>query len=159
MDLNWEAIGAVGEIVGATAVVVSLAYLALQLRVNSRAIKFESELKIRTYNAEFQKILTEPDKSRIWRIGLGDPEALTADELISFYSMVTLATNNVALRLVYEESNRISGNAFEAEADTVSLIARYPGFLRWWRVNQSVFSSKMIGYVEQHIQTAKSNDV
>ena len=33
--MNWEAIGAIGEVVGATAVFISLLYLALQIR-NSR---------------------------------------------------------------------------------------------------------------------------
>ena len=31
--MNWDAIGAVGEIVGASAVVLSLAYLAVQIRL------------------------------------------------------------------------------------------------------------------------------
>ena len=30
--MNWEAIGAIGEIVGAVAVVLTLAYLAIQVR-------------------------------------------------------------------------------------------------------------------------------
>ena len=33
--MNWEAIGAIGEVVGASAVFISLLYLALQIR-NSR---------------------------------------------------------------------------------------------------------------------------
>ena len=35
--MNWDAIGAVGEIVGALAVVVSLLYLAGQIRVSNKA--------------------------------------------------------------------------------------------------------------------------
>ncbi len=35
MTLNWDAIGAIGEVVGAFAVFLSLLYLALQIR-NSR---------------------------------------------------------------------------------------------------------------------------
>lgn len=35
--MNWEAIGAVGEIVGALAVVLTLVYLALQVRTAKRA--------------------------------------------------------------------------------------------------------------------------
>ena len=35
MELNWDAIGAVGEIVGALAVVVSLIYLATQIRTQN----------------------------------------------------------------------------------------------------------------------------
>lgn len=36
--MNWEAIGAVGEIIGATAVVVTLAFLLVQLRLNARLL-------------------------------------------------------------------------------------------------------------------------
>ena len=34
--MNWDAIGAVGEIVGALAVVVSLVYLAVQIRSQNK---------------------------------------------------------------------------------------------------------------------------
>ena len=37
--MNWEAIGAVGEILGAAAVVVSIIYLSIQIRSNTRATK------------------------------------------------------------------------------------------------------------------------
>jgi hypothetical protein len=37
--INWEAIGAVGEIVGAAAVVASLIYLAMQTRANARSLR------------------------------------------------------------------------------------------------------------------------
>ena len=37
--LNWDAIGAIGELVGATAVFVSIIYLALQIRQNSTAVR------------------------------------------------------------------------------------------------------------------------
>jgi len=35
--MNWNAIGAIGEIVGALAVVVSVVYLAVQIRTNTRS--------------------------------------------------------------------------------------------------------------------------
>ena len=38
--MNWEALGAVGEIVGALAVVVTLAYLALQVRTARKTTCF-----------------------------------------------------------------------------------------------------------------------
>jgi hypothetical protein len=37
--MNWEAIGAVGEIVGAAGVIVTLVYLSLPIRQNTRASK------------------------------------------------------------------------------------------------------------------------
>ena len=37
--MNWEAIGAVGEVVGAVAVVATLGYLAVQIRQNTKMMK------------------------------------------------------------------------------------------------------------------------
>ena len=37
--MNWDAIGAIGEIVGAFGVMVTLIYLALQIRQNSKTIE------------------------------------------------------------------------------------------------------------------------
>ena len=36
--MNWEALGAIGETVGAIGVILTLGYLALQIRQNSRQI-------------------------------------------------------------------------------------------------------------------------
>jgi len=37
--VNWDAIGAIGEVVGAIAVIATLGYLALQVRQNSKMMK------------------------------------------------------------------------------------------------------------------------
>lgn len=42
--MNWEAIGAVGEIVGALAVVITLAYLAIQVQQNTRMMQRDAHL-------------------------------------------------------------------------------------------------------------------
>ena len=40
--MNWEAIGALSEFVGAIAVVITLVYLAIQIRQNTRAIRLDT---------------------------------------------------------------------------------------------------------------------
>ena len=40
--MNWEAIGAIGEIVGAITVVVTLIYIAIQMRQNTTAIQLNT---------------------------------------------------------------------------------------------------------------------
>ena len=37
--MNWDAIGAIGETVGALAVFLTLIYLAIQIRQNTKAVK------------------------------------------------------------------------------------------------------------------------
>ena len=36
--MNWQAVGAVGELIGGIAVVLSLIYIAMQMRQNTRQI-------------------------------------------------------------------------------------------------------------------------
>ena len=40
--MNWNAVGAVGKIIGATAVLLSLLYLGFQIRQNTRTLKSSS---------------------------------------------------------------------------------------------------------------------
>ena len=51
--MNWEAIGAIGEVVGAAAVVVTLGYLAVQIRANTAALKAEGVRAPRFVFAEY----------------------------------------------------------------------------------------------------------
>lgn len=44
--MNWEAMGALGEIVGAAAVVVTLVYLSVQVRQNTRSMDENRELAL-----------------------------------------------------------------------------------------------------------------
>ena len=37
--MNWDAIGAIGEVVGALAVFITLGYLAVQIRQNTKAVR------------------------------------------------------------------------------------------------------------------------
>ena len=43
--MNWEALGAIGEVVGAIAVVLTLAYLAIQVRQNSNALDQQNKVE------------------------------------------------------------------------------------------------------------------
>ena len=69
--MNWEAIGAVGEILGALAVLLTLLYLGLQLKQNMRLTKAmirenrtDSSQKIILAIAEISEIITSNSSTR-----------------------------------------------------------------------------------------------
>jgi hypothetical protein len=94
--MNWDAIGAVAELLGAIGVIASLAYLALQIRQNSallsqtaEAARANAAVTSGNYGAEFMtEIALDADLSRIWRVGRTNPEALEADERGRFYLLM-----------------------------------------------------------------------
>ena len=43
--MNWDAIGAIGEVFGGAVVVVTIVYLAIQIRQNRQAVQAETEFQ------------------------------------------------------------------------------------------------------------------
>jgi hypothetical protein len=80
--MNWDAIGAIGEVVGAVGVIVSLLYLALQIRQNSNVVRSATRQAISTTQVELGFRIAESSDLRasmakLW--GLGDPPTAAQD--------------------------------------------------------------------------------
>ena len=59
--MNWDAIGAVGEVLGALAVVVTLGYVAIQMRQNTAALRISNEnFLIERQDAIVATLVTDP---------------------------------------------------------------------------------------------------
>ena len=64
--MNWEAIGAVAEFVGAIAVVITLIYLRSQLRQNTKALRSSSYASINQQEDDFlAEMARDPILARI----------------------------------------------------------------------------------------------
>jgi len=94
-DVNWEAIVAIVEVIGLSAVVVSLVYLAVQVRQNSELLG-QNILLARSamvhetsalYPRFFELIAESPDLASIYRRGINSEE-LDPDEVVRFESLI-----------------------------------------------------------------------
>ncbi len=66
--MNWEAIGAIGEIAGAIGVIVTLMYLAIQLRQNTNASQVAAIQSSMENSARFSELISA---MKIWAIRFG----------------------------------------------------------------------------------------
>ncbi len=90
--MNWDAAGAIGEIVGATAVVLTLVYLAKQIKDSSTQVKVNSLTALNTiYNDAFIPIYTSRENMNIWVTGLSSPEDLPDVEREILFMMRLIA--------------------------------------------------------------------
>ena len=56
--MNWEAIGAVGEVLGAIGVIATLVYLAVQIRQNSTVLEQNNQMhKANSYRANIDGVM------------------------------------------------------------------------------------------------------
>ena len=81
MDLNWDAIGAIGEILGALAVFLTLVYLAVQIRQNTSSVRASTFHECASRAADLTRAIAEhKELARILRTGLGGLEQLEDDD-------------------------------------------------------------------------------
>ena len=85
--MNWEAIGAVGEIVGAAAVVLTLFYLAIQVRHNTRQEEVQSfQTAIQLYLSNVDEVTKTKEGAEIFRQGLNQFDNLAPHDQAAFHS-------------------------------------------------------------------------
>lgn len=97
--MNWEAISAIGEVVGALVVAITLAFLVVQVRQNSRAINATiTHGNIAGFNELNTLLAANPQLAEILDRGTKDPSQLTAAEAYS-YSWIVRSFLNLFLNL------------------------------------------------------------
>ena len=103
--MNWEAIGAVGEILGAVTVVATIFYLSLQIRQNTRSQSiaiFESAMS--GYNEIDYFIFGDVERASIIRRANVDFDSLNEDEIVVWNGMTRVYSNQLyKLFRLYEQ--------------------------------------------------------
>ena len=88
--MNWEAAGAVGEIIGALAVFITLVYLAVQIRQNTGAVRAAAlDSSVNALTTVRAKIHDSGELADIYLRGCENPESLTDVELTRYRLLLT----------------------------------------------------------------------
>ena len=145
--VNWQAIGAIGELLGGVVVVASLVFLEIQIRRNTQALQLgaaeETNRSFATYTAMFM----QPGISRIYRVGLAAPDELDDDELVTFNAVISTLFNFLS----YHHTLRGSGIALSSERGlnaAALYVLRQPGGQQWWSRLRVCYDDSFQDYVD-----------
>ena len=156
MPLNWEAIGAIGQIVGAIAVVVSLIYLAREVRSSAHATQLASRHSMEDIFIRWSQQLADNQNLReLYYRGLHDFESLEGTDLVGFAQVM------LQLFRAYEEAyyGHLEGDVdprlWRGWEAAMRDINGYPGVQAYWRSRSHWYSEEFAKYINQLQQTAK----
>jgi len=151
--LNWEIFGAIAEIIGALGVIVTLLYVARQIRAasvegqRSRYNELTSSVANITQNWASSDALSE----MMFR-GLLDPSALDSAETFRFFSSI------FGLMKVWESTHHYSRDhgIHDWGADglraTMSSFMALPGMQKYWVSRRSWYSQEFQAEVDRVIE-------
>ena len=144
--MNWEAIGAVGEIIGALAVVASLAYLAIQIRHNTKEVEEQNRThQINTLSDNAGRfthfrtnIISNAEVASIWQRGRHDLNSLSYEERFRFDSLAEEFFWAFGMFFLYDDIGGIDKVSLELTMSNLEFAALTPGLEQWW--SESGFS-------------------
>ncbi len=130
----------IGEIIAAVLVVVSLAYVALQIRQNTHALKVTAA---QTYVGMYSTItsdLTKPDVAALWHKGLQDFDQLTGGEVVQYSAIAGQVTRVHESAYWQWRQGALEQQLWLAiqQALTDTLASR--GYQQWWKFRRNWYS-------------------
>ena len=139
--MNWDAIGAVAELLGAGGVIVSLIYLAIQIRRNTRTQKRANLGDIATELATTARcVATDPEIANLVLKGYGDLDSLDPVERYRFDAFIYAYIANFERALLDARNSDYP----EEELDPLRIgIARSlgtDGGHAWWKQSKTWFT-------------------
>ena len=145
--MNWEAISAVGEILGALAVVVSLLYLAAQIRQNSRAMKGASTHGItQTIQSELRWSF---DYGEVFLKMFNAPASLTEVEAYKLGEWMIAAMLARQNEFIQYRQNLVDEDVWAASRGIVKHLMSVPWCKKWWdNIDKITFVPEFIEIVE-----------
>ena len=149
--MTWEAIGAIGEIVGAGAVVLTLGYLAIQMKQNAAATRAQTAQNLADSVNGINLILAGSlDQSRISRKGFDDWESLTDDEKFCWHWMAVAACRSLEAALTNARLNQADLQSIGLAKGSIRGLFSTPAYQRWWKEERRmvVFTDDFVRFVE-----------
>lgn len=146
--VNWEAAGATGEIAGAIAVVITLIYLAKQVRDNSKHVMLNTTQAFASLAQDaFAPIYNNADTIRIWLVGSSEPESLTEIELKTFYLFMDRLCNNIEPLFAQFKGGTVTKSEFDRYVSWYREILTTNGGRQWVEQRKFMFSDEVANVI------------
>jgi hypothetical protein len=149
--MNWEAVGAISQIVGAVLVGITLIYLAIQLRQNTSALKSSTFLAISTLMGSTMEIwATHSDLAPLLIKAQAGLDELSPDERARFGFLMMMAFRRVETVVVQRHLGFIDGELTEGFERSALSVLHSKG-VRQWDASKDAFSNLFSAWVDEKI--------
>ena len=155
--MNWEAIGAVGEVLGAIAVVATLIYLAKQLNEHTKSLQVQSlNVSFAEYNSLLAELQSLDEIGATYRKILLDEKLSPEEEYELRFFFVRIFNVNEKLLYLHSKgaADEFNQRKFERSIHPV-LATDY--FQKWWPDNKYRYDDDFIEHIERLVTPKESN--
>ena len=126
-----ETLGNVGEFVGGLAVIITLAYLALQVRQGTASVRASSVQELTENMLRSAEALGRPENAELYLRGASSYSSLTPEEKLRFGLILGPFLARFDTVLEYRERGMVNDSYVAFHADTIRVLFENPGVREW----------------------------
>ena len=151
--MNWTMLGAIGEILGAAGVILTLWYLATQVKENTLASRREAMRELLNQNHSFlSQFASDPKTADVFRRGMLDDPNLNPGELAQFRALLLQLTYLWERLFHLDRTASLDPWVVESNTVTRSEMVRAPGYRAFWQERGHWVDAEFRSVIEGEMQ-------
>ena len=156
--MDWEAIGAIAELLGALGVIGSLVYVGNQVRASIVASSVAAKLSATQMLAAFQdKMLENPTLAVLMVKGRKSYEELSEEDKLLFSTLALKATFMISAQFFQFQRKVLTEDDWHENRAVAIYWARSRGYQQWWdALGNAAFAGKFKEFIEVEIEQANN---
>ncbi len=150
--MNWEAIGAIGEIMAAAGVIGSLVFVGWQMLQNTNALHTAtSHSHMEIYTSLSMSIAENRELATLWSSGLADFSSLDAVDRVRFIAVASSAFRYYETSYVQHSKGNLDDELWNNIEKQLRDMTATPGVVSWWELRRHWYSVRFSSLVESLI--------
>jgi hypothetical protein len=152
--MNWDAIGAIAELMGAFGVIATLGYLAVQLRNNTAALRGSShEVGAERLTTSMQSLTSNPELAQLVAKASRHYGELTYDERLQVGSYWTAIFAGAEVSLLQWQLGNLDEAVWQRDFSVLRPWLHSSGVQEWYARSAIEFTPEFRILVERETQT------
>lgn len=148
-EVNWRAIGAIGEIAGAIGVILSLVYLGRQIHHQNRESRIQSVNELTRQWNDFLGVLTEHrDLCETWLQGMTSFHDLDPPRLVQFSACIGRLFRIYESLWQHNAEDRLTREMWHGVESAMQDAMSYPGVRAWWPTRAHWYHTAFIEHID-----------
>ena len=155
--MNWDAIGAIAELLGAVGVIASLVYLATQIRQSREQMSQNTRvMRASAYqhffgnlNETILKLADSPEWESAVRLGLADFACLGEEDAFRFNLWMAGVVHAFENAHYQYRVGMLDEERWQKHYADVRAFFERPGVVQWWRTTPPHLSPEFVALVEE----------
>ena len=158
--MNWEAIGVVAEVVGAVGVIITLVYLAFQIRQNTNQLQGDAISAIneghvtllRDFRDDMELVTAYVKCGNDWESGSAQEQLRAHAHLLAYVSNFETAYN-------LWRSGALAERIYKNREDIIVAVISPPGTKTWWTMWSSFFDPEFAALITKRIHAPDARNI